>query len=302
MTFHELNERFSLAGALQFEASPGGLTRAAISAPLADGDIYLQGAHVAHWTPCGQKPVLFMSSRSFFAPGKAIRGGVPVIFPWFGGRSDGKPGPAHGFARTMEWSVESTRQLGSGAVQIVLGLDANEASRALGFDHFSARFTATFGTELDMALTVSNSGPEPLPYEEALHTYFTISDIGGIAIAGLEGTAFIDKTDQFLRKTQPDEPILIAKETDQVHLDTGATCTISDPSWNRRIIVAKTGSRSTVVWNPWIAKTASMADMAPDEWKGMVCVETANAAENAVLLLPGESHTLTTTVSLQGTP
>ena len=151
MTPAELNHTFAIASALSFEAAPGGLTRAIISTPRAEADIYLQGAHVAHWTPSGQKPVLFMSSKSFFAPGKAIRGGVPVIFPWFGGRSDGKPGPAHGFARSVDWSVESTGLLDNGAVQIVLGLGATDASRALGFDHFSARFTVNFGEKLEMA-------------------------------------------------------------------------------------------------------------------------------------------------------
>jgi glucose-6-phosphate 1-epimerase len=281
-----------------FETGPAGLTRALISTEAAEAEIYLQGAHLAHWKPRGHRPVLFMSLRSFFAPGKAIRGGVPVIFPWFGGRSDGKPGPAHGFARTAAWSVQGYSLAGAGGVQIVLGLNADDASRALGFDHFSARFTVTIGDTLEMALAVENSGSEPLKYEEALHTYFSISDIADVSISGLEGTTYIDKTDRFLRKTQPNEPIRIAKETDQVHLDTKADCTIHDPAWNRRILIGKTGSNSTVVWNPWIAKTAGMADMAPDEWKTMVCVETANAAENAVILGPGESHTLTTTISV----
>src|SRR5882724_52465 len=105
-----LAEQFDIPGALRFEQGPNNLTRAVISTPTAQADLYLQGAHLTHWTPRGQQPVLFVSPNSLFAPGKAIRGGVPVIFPWFGARSDGKPGPAHGFARTSEWAVESTKQ------------------------------------------------------------------------------------------------------------------------------------------------------------------------------------------------
>jgi glucose-6-phosphate 1-epimerase len=110
MTAAELANRFDIPGAIRVEPEPGGLTRVAISTPAADADLYLQGAHLANWKPRGQRPVLFLSPKSLFAPGKAIRGGVPIIFPWFGARSDGKPGPAHGFARTSEWTIESTKQ------------------------------------------------------------------------------------------------------------------------------------------------------------------------------------------------
>ncbi len=273
-----------------FEPGPGGLKHAVVSTPLAEAEIYLQGAHIAHWTPAGQKPVLFMSSKSLFAPGKAIRGGVPVIFPWFGARSDGKPGPAHGFARTSEWTVESTATLPGGETEFVLGQSA---------EGFLVRFTVTIGARLDMAFAVTNSSSEPLTYEEALHTYFAVSDIANISVAGLEGTTYIDKTDGFQRKTRPQEPIRVAKETDQVHLNTEAACVVSDPAWQREIVIEKTGSLSTVVWNPWIAKTAGMADMAPDEWHNFVCVETANAADNAVLLAPGASHTMTVSISVR---
>jgi glucose-6-phosphate 1-epimerase len=295
----DLNRNFALPGSLEFHTDHGGLTRAVIATDLSEGGLYLQGAHVAHWTPRGHRPVLFMSSKSAFAPGKAIRGGVPVIFPWFGNRGEGKPGPAHGFARSVLWNVESTRLLDSGAVQIALVLSANDSSRALGIDHFTVRFTATFGSDLEMALQVINEGTADFHYEEALHTYFDISHIDNISVTGLEGTTYIDKTDGFTRKVQPDSPIKIAKETDQVHLNTLAECVVHDPVLSRSISVAKTGSNSTVIWNPWIAKTAGMSDMASDGWQTMVCVETANAADNAVTLAPGEAHTMTATISVK---
>ena len=292
----ELNTQFAIAPALTFEDTPGGLVRAVISTPEADADIYLQGAHVAHWTPRGQKPVLFVSSKSLYAPGKAIRGGVPIIFPWFGNREGGKPGPAHGFARAMLWTVAGSRQYADGKVEITLALNPNDATGAYGFDHFALRFRVTVGATLAMELETRNQAAEPLTYEEALHSYFAIADIHHASVTGLEGTTLIDKTDQFLRKVQPAEPVRATKETDQVHLNTIATCVVEDPVWKRRIVVEKTGSNSTVVWNPWIAKTAGMADMGPDEWQGMICVETANAADNAITLQAGESHTLTTSI------
>jgi glucose-6-phosphate 1-epimerase len=299
MTSPELNQQFALPDALRFEAAPGGLTRAVISTPLAEAEIYQQGAHIAHWAVRGRKPVLFLSSKSFFAPGKPIRGGVPIIFPWFGPRSGDKPGPAHGFARTALWSVESARLLNSGAVEIAFGLAADQASRGFGFDAFTVRFTATIGSELSMSLDVSNQSQAPLVFEEALHTYFAVSSIRDIAVHGLEGTTYIDKTDSFSRKVQPDAPIRIGKETDQVHVNSTAACVIADPPWGRRIVIGKTGSSSTVVWNPWIAKAATLEDMAPDEWQAMICVETANVAGNAVTLAAGDSHRLTATISVE---
>jgi glucose-6-phosphate 1-epimerase len=299
MTSTELNQQFAIADALRFETAPGGLTRAMISTPLAQAEIYQHGAHIATWTPHGHKPVLFLSSKSLFVPAKAIRGGVPIIFPWFGPRSGDRPGPMHGFARTALWTIERTVIFDNGAVQIVFGLEPDDASRALGFDAFSVRFSATVGAELAMSLEVVNRSNAPLAIEEALHTYYAVSSIRDVAVSGLEGTTYIDKTDSFNRKVRPDEPIRIGKETDQVHVNTTATCVITDESWGRRIVIRKTGSHSTVVWNPWIVKAAAMADMAADEWQSMICVETANAADNALTVQAGDTHRMTATISVE---
>jgi glucose-6-phosphate 1-epimerase len=288
----ELANRFKIPEALWFEPGTGGLVRAVISTPAAEADLYLQGAHLAHWTPRGQRPVLFVSPKSLFAAGKAIRGGVPIIFPWFGARSDGKPGPAHGFARTSQWTVEGARQLADGRVEITLELSSNDATRDFFDATFRVRFRVTVGSELEMELETSNAGKTPFTFEEALHTYLAVGDVHQASVLGLENTTFIDKTDGFKRKKQNSEPVRIAKETDQVHLDTRTTCSVWDPVWNRRIIIEKSGSDSTVIWNPWIDKSKGMSDMTPGGWAQMLCVETANAADNAVTLLPGVSQKL----------
>jgi len=275
------------------------LVRAAVSTPAADAEVYLQGAHVTHWTPRGHRPVLFVSPKSLFAPGKPIRGGIPVIFPWFGPRGDGKPGPAHGFARSMEWVIEGTRLRDGGNVEITLALAPNEVTRGFGYDGFHARFRVTAGSELELELEIRNDTRETLIYEEALHTYFAIADISKASVSGLEGTTYIDKTDGFKRKELGNHPVRVAKETDQVHLNAKGACVVHDPVWNRRIIVEKSGSDSTVVWNPWIDKTKGMADMAPDDWKEMICVETANAADNAVHLPAGASHKLAARIRVE---
>ena len=291
--------QFELPNALRFEDGPGGLVRALISTPLAEAEVYLQGAHVTHWTPRDQRPVLFVSPKSLFVPGKAIRGGVPVIFPWFGARGDGKPGPAHGFARNSEWVIEGTNLRNDGRVGITLALTPNDVTRGFGYSAFHLHFRVTIGTDLEMELEVCNDAKEPLTYEEALHTYLAVADIRQVSVSGLEGTAYIDKTDGFKRKELGNEPLRITKETDQVHLSTKSSCIIHDPVWNRRIIVEKSGSDSTVVWNPWIEKTKGMSDMATDDWKEMICIETANAADNGIHLSPGTFHKLTASIRVE---
>jgi glucose-6-phosphate 1-epimerase len=291
--------QFEIPDALCFGDTPDGLERAVIATPLAEGDLYLQGAHLTHWAPHGRRPVLFVSPKTLFTPGKAIRGGVPVIFPWFGARGEGKPGPDHGFARTVEWDVEATTLRGDGAIEITLALSSNDVARGFGFSAFHLRLRVAIGATLEIDLETRNIGPEPLLFEHVLHTYFAVGDVRQATLSGLAGTTYIDKTDGFKRKSLGPDPLHLTKETDQVHLNTKAACVIHDPVWNRRILVEKSGSDSTVVWNPWAAKTQTMSDMAPESWKEMICVETANVADNAVHLYPGASHNLTVSIRVE---
>ncbi|MEP7354952.1 MAG: D-hexose-6-phosphate mutarotase [Acidobacteriota bacterium] len=277
----------------------GDLQPILISTPLAEAELYTYGAHITQWTPRGQRPVLYLSPRSLFTPGKAIRGGVPIIFPWFGPRSDGRTGPAHGFARTMEWKTDGPQTRDDGKIEITLTLAPSEATRALLDIDFHSSFRVTIGSELEMELQTHNAGKQPFTYEEALHTYLAVGDIHQVSISGLDATTYLDKTDDCKRKTQLQEPISFTQETDRMYLNTTATSTVDDPAWNRRIIVEKSGSNTTVVWNPWMEKTAAMSDMAPDGWKQMVCVETTNAAENAITLGPGVSHKLTAKIRVE---
>jgi glucose-6-phosphate 1-epimerase len=288
----------NVADHLSLEQTPAGLTRALISTPLAEATVYLHGAHVATWTPRGHHPVLYLSPRSHFEPDQPIRGGVPICFPWFGPRSDGQPGPMHGFARLAEWTLENAQLRPGGAVELSMTLDPNDASRQLGFDAFHLRYRVVIGTTLEMELEVHNLSSHPFHFEEALHTYFSVGDINKVGITGLGGTTYIDKTDAFKQKTAS-ERILITKETDQVHLDTTGTCEIADAAWKRTIRIEKSGSNTTVVWNPWIEKNKTLADMPPDDWQHMLCIETVNAAGNAVQLPPGEVHKMKAAISVK---
>ena len=298
MTAAEIQAQFGIANILRFEDTPGGLIRAVISGPRADATVYLHGAHVTGWTPRGQQPVLFTSSRSRFEPGVAIRGGVPIVFPWFGPRADGVPGPMHGFARIVEWSLESARLRPDSAVELSLALAPNQVSRDLGYDSFQLRFRVAAGAALEMEMEVHNQSEAPLRFEEALHSYFAVADIRRVGVTGLAGTTCIDKTAASARK-QWEGAIRITRETDQVHLNTASTCEIDDPVGQRTIVVEKAGSNTTVVWNPWIEKNRNLADMAPDDWQTMLCVETANALDDAVVLPGGGVHRMRTTIRVR---
>jgi glucose-6-phosphate 1-epimerase len=298
--------QFEIPGTAIFRDSDDGqLVSLDIATPAASGCVILQGAHVVEWTPAGAGTVLFMSQKTLCVRGKAIRGGVPLIFPWFGARAGNPKAPQHGFARTTEWAVESVQAAADQSVTVVLRLDDSEQTRASWPYAFTARFRATFGAALTMALEIENRSPVAMTFEEALHTYFTVSDVARVSVHGLENCEYIDKVDGATRKRLGTEPLTITGETDRVFVNTTATCVLDDPGLfdepglRRRIVVEKSGSDSTVVWNPWIEKARAMADFGDDEWPRMLCIETANAGENAVTLAPGATHAMSATIRLE---
>jgi D-hexose-6-phosphate mutarotase len=277
---------------------PTPLPKISLTSPDADAEIYLNGAHVSRWQPKNQKDVLFLSKSSAFSAGKPIRGGVPVIFPWFGPREGQPQSPAHGFARSMSWNVVGCAQQSAGPCAMTLELISSPATRELWPYDFALRFTVSAARTLSMTLTVINTDAHPFTFEEALHTYLAVGDIRNVSITGLAGATYIDKTDGFARKPQGTEPIVITGETDRVYLATKSKCVVSDPVWNRKLIVEKQNSDATVVWNPWIAKAKAMPDFGDDEWPAMLCVETCNVADHKITLQPGQSHAMTAVVSV----
>jgi len=283
----------------RLEPGPGGLERLALSAPEGEAIVTLQGGHVTHFQPRGERPVLWVSAESRFEAGKPIRGGVPICFPWFGPKAGAPEAPLHGFARILAWTIRAVTPEADGSLRAVLELSAEAAARG-GFPReLSLSLAVTVGRSLRMELTARNVDSAAVAFEEALHSYFAVSDVRQARVRGLEGVPYVDKTAGMARQPGASEPIAIAAETDRVYLGTTGTVTIEDPGWKRRIVVAKSGSSTTVVWNPWIAKAKAMPDFGDDEWSGMVCVETANAMDDAVTLAPGASHVMTATLEVQ---
>jgi glucose-6-phosphate 1-epimerase len=299
MDIAQLNEHFGIPGVLAFHKRDSGLIYADVTTPQAKATVYLQGAHLTAWQPTGQQPVIFLSRKSDLVPGKPIRGGVPIAFPWFANRHDGKTGPSHGFARIQDWTLAFAAMAGDD-LHLTFTLGPTQISHDLGYDNFGLAFQLIIGRSLTMRLTVANKAEAPLVFEEALHTYYAVGDVHEVVLNGLEGTSYIDKVDNFQVKPQ-NGPVTITSQTDRVYQNTTATCVLHDNAGKRRITIAKQGSNTTVVWNPWETGAAKIPDLDPTEWHEYLCVETVNAAANAVTLAPGASHTMQAHITVEST-
>ena len=294
----ELNERFVIPGCVTFKKAQGGFTYAEVENDSAAANIFLHGAQVTSYIPGGHKPVLFLSGLSRYEPNKAIRGGIPISWPWFADHPTDKTKPAHGFARITEWAVKKTELISGGETVVTLELADSEATRKLWDFSFDLDLEISIGTNLHLELTMKNTGGAPFSITSAFHSYFNVSSVKDITIVGLEDTDFIDKVDGFRIKTQHG-PVRIFQETDRIYLDTERDCVIADPGFGRNIRIKKSGSRSTVVWNPWEEKALGMNDLGDEDYLGFVCVEVTNAGDDIIHILPGAEHRLGVNVTVE---
>ncbi|MES2921156.1 MAG: D-hexose-6-phosphate mutarotase [Verrucomicrobiota bacterium] len=274
-----------IPGVVTFASGNGGLSKVVIETPWSSAEIYLHGAHVTHFQKKGEAPLLFLSKASEFLSDKPIRGGVPVIFPWFGPREDL---PAHGFARTVAWNLRETQLSENGVVRLLFALPPTE--------FFEVEYVVTVADTLTLELIVRNDSALDSVFETCLHTYFQISAIDAISITGLKNMAYLDKVKD-VKALETAAAIQIDREVDRVYFNTTAAIEILDPGFKRTIRVEKSGSNSTVVWNPWIEKSQRMADFGDDEYLQMVCVESGNVAKNHITLPPGEIAVLKVVLS-----
>jgi glucose-6-phosphate 1-epimerase len=292
----ESDRRLEIPDIARIVEGSGGLPKVRVTSADAVGEIYLLGANVTSWKPRGREEVLFVSSQSRWENGRAIRGGVPICFPWFGNKADDPKAPAHGFVRTKPWQLESIAQTGGG-VTVSMSTASDEDTKKWWPAEFCAVYRATFGSELGLELEVINTGQTPLHFEEALHAYHRVGNIEKVRVRGLDGIRYFDKTDSNREKTQQGE-IAISSETDRVYLNTSDAIDLDDPGLQRRARLTKMNSRTTVVWNPWVEKAHSLSDFGDDEWKQMICIETSNVSNYSVALAPGQRHTMKALVSV----
>jgi glucose-6-phosphate 1-epimerase len=274
----------------------GGLPKVRITTPATVAEMYLHGAHVTSWKPTGAKEVLFISSKSRWADGHAIRGGVPICFPWFRAKADDPKAPSHGFLRTKAWQIESIESDGD-VVTVSMFTVSDEGTKRWWPTDFRLVHRAMFGSELSQELLLTNTGARSLRFEEALHTYLRIGHIEKARVRGLNAVHYLDNTDSNQERMQHGE-IAIDSETDRAYANTQHAIELEDHSLRRRVRVAKDNSLTTVIWNPWAQKAQALSDLGPDEWKEMICIETSNVCNFAVDLAPGLQHRMKAIVSV----
>ncbi len=276
----------------EFKPGEGGIPVLHVQNTLATASVSLQGANILSWIPYGEEEVIWLSEDAVFAPGKSVRGGIPICWPWFGAHESNTAFPAHGFARTVLWQVTDVTALATGETQVRFVLDTtrlDEKYQPMWPQATVAEYCITIGKTLTLELSTINKSDQPMTIGQALHTYFFVDDVRQTKVSGLDGKDYLDKTEGFARKTQSGD-VTIAAEVDRIYLNTTDDNVISDTQ--RNIVIKKQGSHSTVVWNPWVAVAEKMGDLGKDGYLNMLCVESANAADDTVVINAGERFTL----------
>jgi glucose-6-phosphate 1-epimerase len=296
-TIAELDRRFGISGVAKVCEGNGGLPRVLISGLFGRGEMYLHGAHVTSWKPVGKDEVLFISTTARWKEGQAIRGGIPVCFPWFRAKADDPHAPAHGLVRTKTWQIESIVEAKAG-VAVTMSTESDEYTRGWWPGEFRLEHCVTFGSELNLELICTNTGAALLRFEEALHTYNRVADVGHVRLQDLDSVRFLDNTDSNKEKMQRGA-VVIASPMDNAYLDTESPVDLIDTDMQRRIRLTKTNSRTTVVWNPWHEGTAGLRDLGEGEWKQFACVEASNILDAAINLAPGQQHRMTAVLSVE---
>jgi D-hexose-6-phosphate mutarotase len=289
--------QWEIPGRVQWTAGNGGLARVIVTSNVSAAEIYLHGAHVTGFQKNGEPPLLFLSRLSRFAAGTAIRGGVPICFPWFGQRAGES---AHGFARITDWELAETSADRDGTVTVRLCLPKNAAKPE--WSALRAEFVVTVSDRLTMELTATNeSADQPLEIENCLHTFFRVGDVSQVSITGLQGAPFDDFAAGAAgaRKVENNDVLRITNETNRAYPDTAGPVEIRDENLGRIVRVEKFNSQSTVVWNPWTTQKLP-DDFDPAEHRQMVCVESGNVKQNKITLPPGVTTTLKVVLSSRG--
>lgn len=292
MDIRDLARRFGIDNRVSVTEGRGGLVMVEVTTDHATAVISSYAGQVLSYRPRGQRDLLFLSESAYYAAGKAIKGGVPICWPWFGPDPEGKGRPGHGFVRNRQWDLLGAEARADGSVRVSLGLGDTEETRAVWPHAFSLGLEVTVGASLEVALITRNRGVAPFDLSQGLHTYFRIGDIARTRVFGLEGCAYLDKMEGGVEKRQTGA-VTITAETDRVYTGVTGPLEIDDGGLDRRIRITSTGSASAVVWNPWAATAKAMADLGDDDYLRMICVETTNAGPDVIRLAAGAEHRLT---------
>jgi len=282
---------------ITFNTLASGITVLTLSNKHATAEVSLYAAQVLSFKPKNKNDILFVSKKSLFTPGKAIRGGIPVCWPWFGPHATEKDFPVHGFVRTTQWRLAGSEE-NSKSTTVTLECTSSPETKKFWPHDFTLSLTVSVGKNLELKLTTKNDERETVSITDAFHTYYRISEIANVSVKGFDGTRYIDRVGERTERTQEGD-IVISGETDRVYLG-GKKCIVSDPSAKRTVSVEKDGFPDTIVWNPWIDRSKAMVDFDDDEYHNMVCVEAGSALDNKIALAPGSSVTQKMTIVPRG--
>jgi glucose-6-phosphate 1-epimerase len=280
-------DRLQLPGVRHVELAPG-MQAVEVTTDRFQASIALQGGQLLTFVPTGQPPLLYLSPATLYVPGQPLRGGIPVCWPWFGPHPDDASAPAHGLARNRDWALTSIDRHDEQFHVKLAGPRHDGLSVEIAY-HLS-------GSGIICELTTRNEGTQPHTLTAALHSYLSVASAAAVEIHDLAGSPYVDKVKGGNAVAGP-EPLVIDREIDRVFYRS-APVTLCDRQWQRRITVTSTGSGSCVVWNPWLDRSRAIADLPDDAWDHFVCIETANALDDARTLRPGESHTLRSQIEL----
>ncbi|MEO4046950.1 D-hexose-6-phosphate mutarotase [Pseudomonas sp. CAU 1711] len=270
---------------------------------LGDSELLVaqQGAQVLHYQHGDQPPIIWLSEQAGYQHGQAVRGGVPLCWPWFGDLARNPlpvqalhdslgEAPAHGGVRGLDWQLLGIEQQGE-AVLLQFLCDTRQQPLPHWPHAAELRLDIRLDQRLHLSLNSRNLDDAPLHLSQALHSYFAVSDIRQSRVLGLDGCRYIDTLDGWQERRQAGA-LAFAGETDRIYLDVPTRLALVDAGWNRRILLEAEGSRSAVLWNPWIGKAQRLSQFAEDAWQRMLCIETANAWDDCIELAPGASHEL----------
>jgi glucose-6-phosphate 1-epimerase len=293
-----LNRQFGIPGSLEVVAGNGGLAKVVIATAVCRAEMYLHGAQVTAWKPAGAEEAIFLSEQSHWQEGRAIRGGIPICFPWFRAKADDAKAPAHGFVRTKAWRLDSVTVENEGSVTVACSTESDESTRQWFPHEFRLVHRVSFGAALELELTATNTGQDPFGFQEALHTYFRVGDVEAVRVHGLDGVSYVDNVEGNREKIQHGDVSLKAA-TDNAYLQARGMVDLIDAANHRTLRTEKENSATTVVWNPWQQGAAALADLGDDEWRQMTCVEASNILSAAITIGPGEAHRMRARLSIE---
>lgn len=268
----------------------GGADALHVRTSTSEATLLLDGAQLISWIPAGGQELLWVSPESSYGPGSSVRGGIPLVGPWFGPGRDGEKPYKHGWLRSNRWTLTGAQSTQSTAV-LRLELADPEWSGLLATVRIE--ISATLRIELTLI-----AGAQATEVESALHTYFAVGDVRESSVAGLGGIGYLDNTRDLESGEQEAGDLVPAPPLDRIYETAGHDLEIRTAD-GRRIRSAAEGTNRTVVWNPGADGAAGLDDMPTDAWPQFLCVEPAVCKDGAVSLSPGEAHTIAVTYSIE---